>query len=537
MSGYRTRMLMALAPPKPNAIVPLLRGDRSSLAERLARGALLIAWLVVAAWLAHAHVLWRDEVRALSLALTGDTSIAMLRRIHGEGHPALWYLLLRGAWSVAGVREVLPGVAFAIGAAAAALFVWRAPFRAPVIAVTLFGAFFVDEYTASARNYGIAMLLLFAFAAFYPRWRTRGVGLGIILALLCNTNLPAVMLAGALSLFWFVELLCDPAPRWPHFALNMGLALVGVAACVAEVYPPYNDAALSPTAGHQTLGGVLLAVGNIAQPFSALLPEAWWGAPLISLLLAVAVLGAALGLVRSPGGLLAGLAVAVAMPVFFQIIYAGGYRHQALFLTFMLTLYWLVADGGGGRWRGRAVVRPAMAAGLQRIGQAGLLALLLAQVAITAGVVRTTASGAVASRAAQAGALLRRHGLGRAVVIADFDTMTESLPYYAPNPIWQVREHRWAQVAAFTKAAERDVTMRALLATARALHARTRRPVVILIATPIDPAVPAQAWRQGYVGTFSTTAADTRAFLAASRPLARFGPAATDESYTIYLLR
>lgn len=318
----------------------------------------------------------------------------------------------------------------------------------------------------------------------------------------------------------------------------MGLALIGVLAFLAEVYPPYNDAAVSPLAGRITPANVLTAAVNIAVPFSELVPESWWDVPLPGLLLTAMLVGAPLGLIRSPGGLLAGLAAVITMPLFFQVVCPGSYRHQALFIVFLLTLHWLVAEGRGGRWPARApVLRAGFQRGLQRFGHGALLVLLVVQVAMGVAIVLATAQGKPYSRAKDLGALLARERLTDAVVIANPDVMLEPLLYYAPNPIWLTREHRWGHAVAFTKAALRDVTTAELLATARALRARTGRPVVIVSQAPLDPAAPPTVWDHGYTGTFATTPADIAAFLSATRPLANFGASVSGESYNVYLLR
>src|SRR5262245_39985335 len=69
--------------------------------ERPARLIVFLLWLGTALFLASRHVVWRDEVRAWTLATTGETVADMLRAVHGEGHPALWYLMLRGFHAVA----------------------------------------------------------------------------------------------------------------------------------------------------------------------------------------------------------------------------------------------------------------------------------------------------------------------------------------------------------------------------------------------------------------------------------------------------
>ena len=109
-------------------------------------------WLAAVGALAWRHVIWRDEARALSFAIQGEDWIAMLRGLHGDGHPALWYLLLRATYGIAGRPEVLPLLAFAIAVAAAWLLVWRSPFPRPLIGLILTSHFFIYDFSVMARN-------------------------------------------------------------------------------------------------------------------------------------------------------------------------------------------------------------------------------------------------------------------------------------------------------------------------------------------------------------------------------------------------
>src|SRR5437899_8820678 len=90
--------------------------------------AIFAAWgAIVAVGLLH-HAFWRDEVRALSLALGADNLLSIPATIHGEGHPALWYILLRASYDILGTQAVLPLVSILIAATAVIIFLWQAPF-------------------------------------------------------------------------------------------------------------------------------------------------------------------------------------------------------------------------------------------------------------------------------------------------------------------------------------------------------------------------------------------------------------------------
>jgi hypothetical protein len=103
----------------------------------LVRVLLFGLWLSAAGALAWRHVIWRDEARALSIAIQGENWIAMLHGLHGEGHPALWYLLLRAAYGITGRPEILPFLALAIAAASAWLIVWRSTFPPALIGLSV----------------------------------------------------------------------------------------------------------------------------------------------------------------------------------------------------------------------------------------------------------------------------------------------------------------------------------------------------------------------------------------------------------------
>lgn len=508
-------------------------------ADLRGRAMLFALWLALALYFVATHVMWRDEVRALTLALSGDSVVAMLRTIHGEGHPAIWYLLLRGAHALVPVREVLPAMGAIIGAGAAAMLAFRAPFRLLVIALALLGEWLVFEYTAVARNYGISALLLFVFADRYARWRSgaRGWAPGLALALLCNTNVPSVLLAAGLLLFWLIDVVTVDGWRWTpalsRWAIAAGCAAVGVAICFATVYPPYQDAAVSPLARDLGPAALLRATTRILPFYGDLLPPfLWQWRPVTDGLLALAVIALPLGLARAPGGLAAGTAVTLALLLFFQFVYPGGYRHVALLIAFVLALHWMIAKGGGGRWPARWRAP----AGRIAAPAAALFALLLAtHVGYTAPQLALQLQGGVYSHSADLGRLLHRPDLRRAIVMSNSDVLLEPIGYYAPNPIWLTRQKRFGRVVRFTHFADRDLSLDTLLATARALRRRTGRPIVILLHEPLNPTKP-QSIYEGFDLTFSTTPRQVRDFEAATVRLAGFDRSQLDENYEVYVL-
>jgi hypothetical protein len=514
------------------------RGDPSAARDRALRWLLLALWIAVSGFLAVRHVVWRDEMRALTLALGGGT-VTMLRNIHGEGHPAIWYLLLRGAHAMVPVREVLPFVGWLGAAAAAALFAWKAPFRPLMLVLTLFGAFFVFEFAAIARNYAIGMLGLFAVAAAYPRYRDRGVVVGLLLALLCNTNVPCCLLAAMFLGFWLVELLAEEGLAWSRakrlFLLNAGVAALGAALCFATVFPTVHDAAAIEHPGGITVAGVLRALLVPAPSFWDLASPLAPNSALAAALFGIVMFGSLLGLVRAPAAFLSALAALLAFELFFQLVYPGYYRHQALYLCYLVALYWLVAKGRGGRWPERWRVEERFAR-TARLGEGLWLLLLALQVLTSLSLLATDLAGYPYSRARDLAGLLRRERLDRSVLIMEPDMFAEAIPYYLPDtPIYQMRSQRFGKTVRFTRAVRRELTPDDYLADARRLRAETGRPVVVAIQHRLRTDKPAR-WKELNSWYFSTTPEQVRRFQAGARKIADFGPTVSDETYEVYLV-
>jgi hypothetical protein len=509
-------------------------------------------WLAAAGALAWRHVMWRDEARALSTATQGENWITMLRALHGEGHPALWYLLLRAAYEITGRPEVLPLLAFAIAVAAAWLIVWRSPFPLALIALILASHFFIYEFSAMARNYGIGMLILFALAIAYPRCRGRGVELGALMFLLANCNVIATILAGAFLLFWFVEILEETGPRWSpamaNFALNAGIASAGAALCFATVYPTVHDAAVAAGRSAGVAGGeILSAIGNPAPAFDQLLGNkvpptglALPWTPVLGALGGPLLVGATFGLIERKGALLACLASLVGLSVFFLLVYPGDYRHEATWFAFVIAMYWIcwtpnrpMSEQAASRDKGRGFTL------VRGIGFACFLVLIGVQATLgLADLAFAAIVGTPESRSRDLADLVsRRPDLKDAILIGDPDYALEAMHYYLPNPTYFVRERRYGEYVRFTRKARLNLTLGDILDEARAIRASTARPVAIVLAWRLGEIDPARVYRESYVWTFSAPGDQIERFREATTLLAQFPKATSNESYDVYLLK
>lgn len=506
---------------------PLVGGTVTPQDRRL-RLILFLVWLALVAWLLSGHVFWRDEVRAFSLALSGSNLVEMFHNVHGEGHPLLWYLILRGGHAIFPYREVLPVAGAVIGIATMAVLTFFAPFRAIVIALVLFSFYGAFEYVVVARNYGISALVMFALAALYPRVRN-SLWFGVILAVLCNTNVPSCFLAAAFLLFRFVEMLTDGSRagkrEWLVFAGNAALAALGAYLCFRTVYPTFNDAAVSEHLNNLSIASAGRALIDDEWGFSHLGFGGWTHVPVDAIVLAISCLA----FVRRPAALAASVSALLGLKLFFYFIYFSYYRHEILYLVFLLSLFWMVAEGAGGRWREHQWQPP-----VQSIGTVVFIALLVMQTSRLIAPIHVQMIGMPFSRSADAGVLLKRPELSGAILMGDPDTMLEPVVYYADNPIWFLRQQRFGKVVQLAKNGRQMLSMADVLSDAEQLHRRTGRPVVFLSHVKLqDRRVEKSAvmFRDGTI----LRPDEVRRFWAATRLVARLRPSASDEDYDVYV--
>ncbi len=476
------------------------------------------------------HEFWRDEVRALSIALDAPSVPALFRALHGEGHPALWYLLLRGAHALLPVREVLPALGILCGVPGALFFYVRAPFPLWVRIGFLFGLLPLFEYTVMCRNYGVSMTLIFLIAALYPRRRDRPLGLGLLLFALANTNAYATIAALGLALPLALEAWPRRRPERdatqpPSTWQPPGLAIVGAALAAWTAAPHASGELASLTSG--LAQGALR--GLLAVPRLSL--ASWIGAPLaINAAVLVVVFGA---LLRRPPLAAAFAGTSVASAVFASAVYGGNLRHLGVLYAFSLALLWIA-------WESEPTAGPRLA----RVAAAGRRALLVAVLPFMllgqghrgAALVLTDFRGAMSSAPRLAELLASDAAFRGAAIVAEPAYLLEALPYYADNPLYFPRERRFGRA---TKLAMHpgELALGELLAAGRRLARESDRPVLFAVGRelPFDGEAGAIEFPFGWI--LRWTAEELDSFRAATEPVADLYGTPFGENFSIHRLR
>ena len=487
--------------------------------------------------------MWRDEVRAFSVATRTTSWAEMFAALGEEGHPAVWYALLRVAHALTGSQYVLPIIAAVIGIAAAYVILRYAPFTTPIRLLAVFGTFLAYELTVVARNYGIGVLLIVAACALWDQRRDRPWVLAIVLALLANTSVHASVAAAVIAGLWVVDALRDKV-RSSTLSTLIAMLIVGAGIVLAlwTARPPAEMAysvsldTLTPAKIFQALlvdpgyglrgtdGANLVASGEL--PWARIrLDKLIVGRILVNL----AVLSLLWGLRKNRVHIITLVIAILSFEFLFRVIYPGALRHQALLAFLIFGICWLAV----------ATSRDDEKAATSQRVSLGLLPLFAMQAVALPFVVVKHVTHAESQSRSLAQAIEADPRLSNAILMSEPDPLMESMPYYAANPVYFPRQREFDFRAYFDRGERRQqvMTLGELVAVADSVGCATRRPVLISMGYRSFHFAEQGRMRGPYGVVFTWNAPERIEFARRTRPLRWFPGATSDENYRTYELR
>jgi len=509
------------------------KNPRASVATLIAALVVLCAWLILVVFTASQHEFWRDEVRALSVAQSAASPLDLFNKIHNEGHPIVWYLILYLGNLLA--PQILPFAALVIALGAVAVFMFFAPFPFWLKCLFLFGVLPVYEYSVMARNYGISMLLFFVAAALYKNKSRHPVLLGVVLALLANTNIHSAMLVCLIALVWAWDAVAERRKNGQTLNPGAGFAaaFVIIAAGVAlGVFPALPDDTSILGIYRNPIGPPALSkppeqvFQEASGVFAKLMPEE--AQPFLAMALLALT---ALGLIRRPALFLAALAGLVAFAALFLLVYWGQLRHQGIYFVFVVFLYWLRMDSANAK----PARLPARVA--QGMGLVALVGLLAGGVVVGYRAVTQDITTQMSSNKDLGAFLTSSEAYRDAIIVPEPDYLVESLPYYAPVSLFYPREQRFGKYVSFTTASSKYITLGILLNDAIDLKNKYGKPVLIVLGhKDVGPRQSGTA-RFSYGSLFQWYSADVATLNSATTLVGTFTSAVGDENYRVFLVK
>lgn len=451
----------------------------------------LLAFVALTTTLALNHVMWRDEVRALSVAIHSASWADLYRNLHTEGHPIVWYAILRIGYGLTHSVFVMPVLSLAFAAATAFLILRFAPFPVWARLLIVFGAFLGYEFSVVSRNYGVAILLMILACIHFPKRHERPLALGLTLAVLANTSVHAALAALVLTFVWatdsFNPLYRGALLRFPSIlALLIVIAAVMLAVASARPSPGMDFAPDLSTLDFGALlrkilkdPGSSLAGANHGDVAAAgVLPWARLGidpAVMSRVFVDVTLLAIAWALRKNRASLLGMLLAILGFSVLFRGVYSGALRHEGVLAFLIISLCWIACTEPGKDPPPRR----------RRAVALGMLPLLATQSLALPVLARRAFVHPESSSRSFAQLIQTTPRYRNAILMSEPDYMMESMPYYVPNPVFMPRQHEFHYRVYFDRTRRQQrLTLGELVGIVDSLTCSTGRIALLAIAHP-----------------------------------------------------
>jgi len=512
--------------------------------EDLTKSQKLVLFLIFALWFAVVvttvmhHEYWRDEIRALSLVLDSGSWMQLSSHIKNEGHPILWYAMIKASLPIFGQTLTLPVLSVGIAACAVFIFLFKSPFPLAFKVLFIFSILPAYEYSVMSRNYGISMLLMFAYASLYKNRKHNVFYLCILLAILANTNFPSLIAAGLLTiaLIWDTLIESRDDNRGLVGGLYLGmLGLVLIAGIFSIITIKPDDRSLLTTANHikpmseywvSVRAAFLHLESNLIHFFPGesgltkrLLPQLFVWSSIIGLAIQKR-LALCLFLYFLSFGFLQHYAYPMAL------------RHEGIGFVFIVMLYWISLNYPKEqqndstklhlRWIFIYIIMPFVL--LWAVGKA--------YVAINKDI-----KYSVSSSQEMGEFISNRPDLKESILIGEPDYLFEAMPYYSSATLFIPRENLFRNYGKSTNEQRQILTLEDLLKISEQVNKELRRPVLISFPWEESEFRNENIKNLPYGRQFTWNKEQWNEFLEKTSILGKFTKANSDENYYLYKLK
>ncbi len=170
----------------------------------------LTTYVTVLARVLPYHERWADEVQAWYLATDNSIWQILRHRMHYEGAPALWHIILHTFHLLGGTVFGMSWLGAAFATSAVLVLLRWSPFPLVLRILIPFTYFFAYQYAIIARGYTLFALLCFGLCVLYSQPK-RWVSFVLVAGLLANLSLQGAIVAFLAFILFLLDLSLAPA--------------------------------------------------------------------------------------------------------------------------------------------------------------------------------------------------------------------------------------------------------------------------------------------------------------------------------------
>ncbi len=397
----------------------------------------LVLWVIISLIVAAHHEIWRDEMRALSLVIENSNIWNLIHDLKNEGHPLLWYLLLKIGYFLFPNAIVLKIISWLVGLATVVLLFRYVRLPIWLVVSYAFSQILLWENTIMCRNYGISSLLIFVFLYFYRA--SSFIGIVLSLALLIQTNALSVPISWLLLVIAGYHMMIEK--KWNKKHIVFSSLVLGCSTILFYITTQPDSTSIVGRVKDYDLG-FLVEAGLKSflfpnQVFRSIIGESG----IMNILL---VIGLTICLLHRKY-LMVSFWTIIAITQFVNIeVYNLFTRHLGIVFTFFIVLL----DLGG------VYNLPKASSTLQRVqsfSKYALVPVLFFAFNVSAALnLWNDLNNPISSNKDLAQFINKNKQYKKSVIIGDADFIIEGLSYYLQNPIYIIRENKFGNYIQFT---------------------------------------------------------------------------------------
>ena len=225
----------------------------------------------------------------------------------------------------------------------------------------------------------------------------------------------------------------------------------------------------------------------------------------------------------------------ILLSLFFTMIFTGQYRHQNLWIGFLISIYWIQADRSN--LNTHVTNRITIKSALEIIGLIACFTILCKQAENGYNFLRLERL-IPCSQSENLAVYIQNHPkLSDAIIMIEPDNLNAALPYYLKNPLYLLRERTFRGYYNQTRNSIQSISILDILKRANSLQNSTKRPVIILLGNRLERLSKVQDLVTGpaSIWTLHLIPSQIDLFFKSTAFLSSFRPALMGEEFDAYL--
>jgi hypothetical protein len=434
----------------------------------------LVLWCCMSIYTLSQHEIWRDEMRALSIVIENSNTWHLIAELKNEGHPVLWYLILKVAYFIFPNTLVLKIVSWLIGLGTVILLFRYSKLPFLLVISYAFGQILLWENTIMCRNYGISSLLMLIFLAFYRK--SNLFGILITLFLLIQTNALSLVASWLLLILVIYEMKLNSTNK--KWQLLVALSLLFISTWIFYYTTSPDQTSIVGNVNNSKSSELLLAAckslifPNLA--FKSIVGDS----AIMNIILAISL--SLCFIYRRMYLILFWIMVGVTNFVNTEI-YNLFTRHLGVLLTFFIVLLDI----------GNVYNIDSKNSVLSKLNSySKFIVIPVFFIALNVSAILNSIKDIrlpISSNKELAQYIKSHNRYSKSTIIADADYMIEGLPYYLDNPIYIIREQKFGRFIHFTRKNKNELSTHELLMKGAAFTVKTGCPTLFICNQKFNP--------------------------------------------------